>query len=254
MKVARANYHLKALQAMSDEYFKVHELYSFAEDHQTQAPWTRVVLSVAEDPPPHWGVFLGDIVQNLRAALDHLVWRLVPLTGAKGTRRTQFPIVCYTRAWQAAQGRNLRGVHKEHRALIRALQPFQSPHSPQRHPLAQVAWLSNIDKHRVVHPTLIVGGWSAPITLTIVRGTVQDFEGFKWIQNPLRPQDGAEVARYLVPPGSNAQVQMDYELTVQPAFGEREVTLGEIEYALTYVGDIIESFAPVFGKPIERPA
>ena len=41
-----------------------------------------------------WGVLIGEILHNLRSALDHLIWQLVILeTGAPPTTtKTAFPI------------------------------------------------------------------------------------------------------------------------------------------------------------------
>lgn len=250
-KVARAKEHLDALTTLSDEFFK-RELYSVRHELDPDAPdWIRHILVVADDPPPEWGALLGDVVQNLRAALDHLVWRLVPLTGAKGDRRTQFPIVCYARAWNGAQGRNLRGVHKEHRALIRALQPFQRSHSVQFHPLAQLVWLSNVDKHRLVHTSLVVGGWAAPPTVALLDASAAEVAACEVVIHRIRPEHSAEIARVFLPafPSSKAQVEMQGKLTLYPAFGEWEVTLGEIESIASYVSDIVEAFAAAWPSP-----
>jgi len=250
-KVARAEEHLNALTALSDEFFNERELYGLRQERDADDPrWIKYIIAVADNPPPSWGVLLGDVVHNLRSALDHLVWRLVSLTGAEGDRRTQFPIVCYARAWVRAQGRSLRGVHKEHRAFIRALQPFQRSHSQQFHPLAQLAWLSNVDKHRIVHASLVIGGWSSSPTLTLLNVTSADVADFRSVVHRIRPENGTEVARtFFANPRSIAQVEVKGKLTLYPAFGEREVTLGEVESIAAYVSDIVEAFAAAWPSP-----
>lgn len=50
-----------------------------------------VRFCVLEAPPLKWGVLIGDVVHNLRSALDHLAWQLVLRNGGESSWRTQFP-------------------------------------------------------------------------------------------------------------------------------------------------------------------
>lgn len=47
--------------------------------------------------------------------------------------------------------RMLRGVAKEHRTPIDAVQPYQARESAHETALAHLNWLNNFDKHRVIH-------------------------------------------------------------------------------------------------------
>ena len=55
----------------------------------SQALWR---LRVIEEPPLEWSTIAGDYVQNLRAALDHLIWVLVKANGFKPSGSNAFPI------------------------------------------------------------------------------------------------------------------------------------------------------------------
>jgi hypothetical protein len=110
-----------------------------------------------ESPPLHFGVIVGDFLHNLRCVLDHLVWQLVELNGHKPAEHSQFPIFDTPEAYRAKAGRYLRGVAADHRALIETFQPYHRDSDPTHHNLAVLRDLSNIDKHRFVHPTVIVG-------------------------------------------------------------------------------------------------
>ncbi len=41
---------------------------------------------------PYFSVVVGDVIHNLRSALDHLAWQLVILDGGQPNDSTQFPI------------------------------------------------------------------------------------------------------------------------------------------------------------------
>jgi hypothetical protein len=58
-------------------------------------------------------------------------------------------------------GRYLHGVAADHRALIETFQPYHLEDDAASRYLAVLRDLSNIDKHRLVHPVVIVGEGNA---------------------------------------------------------------------------------------------
>jgi len=116
--------------------------------------WYIVYAIVDEEPPERLGVILGDVLHNTRSALDHLVWQLVILNGGTpkgGAGGNAFPIARSETAWRTAQERQLAGVAEAHRKTIEKTQPFKVD-NPDRSPLAWLQFLSNTDKHQIVHP------------------------------------------------------------------------------------------------------
>lgn len=112
------------------------------------------------DPQPsplHLGVIVGDFLHNLRCVLDHVVWQLVELNEQEPGEHNQFPILDTPDAYKKNAGRYLRGVAADHSALIEAFQPYHLGANTAYHSLAVLRDLSNIDKHRFVHPVVIVG-------------------------------------------------------------------------------------------------
>ena len=115
-------------------------------------------------PPIEWSIRAGEILYNLRSALDHLVWQLVLANGLVPSRANQFPIWDEEAAWESdVTARFLRGVAEKDKGMIRYLQPFnpflQLPVNGQYRPCnAQVFGtlrdLCNVDKHR--HLNLIL--------------------------------------------------------------------------------------------------
>jgi hypothetical protein len=105
---------------------------------------------------PYLSVVVGDVIHNLRSALDHLAWQLVLLDGGQPTDSTQFPI--YASATNAkGNPRNVTiqpGIHDQHiiDALIK-VQPFTEAkygHDPASDPLWIIHRLNIIDKHRLL--------------------------------------------------------------------------------------------------------
>ncbi len=107
-------------------------------------PWH---LQIEGDPT--FAVIIGETIQNIRTALDYLVYALVIHTqGRKPRERTQFPI--YANAGDFFRDRNqISELPGELRRRIRKLQPYQ-PHSQRNATLALISKLSNTDKHRLL--------------------------------------------------------------------------------------------------------
>jgi len=112
-----------------------------------------VSVKINKTPDPMWGVRVGEIVHNMRSALDHIVWELVILNTGNPprTNQNQFPI------FETEAGFNARGVRKflhDVRAdainLIQSEQPFRTGEGVKS-PLWHMRELSNADKHRTLH-------------------------------------------------------------------------------------------------------
>ena len=103
--------------------------------------------------PFRWGLYFGDIVQNLRGALDHLAFALADKDspGRGEDRDTQFIIVPDAAGFQKASW-HLKHLSQPHKDLIEAEQPYvRQPADVAIHPLSMLEHYSNIDKHRVIH-------------------------------------------------------------------------------------------------------
>jgi hypothetical protein len=122
-----------------------------------------VVSALVREPCPlEWGVLVGEILHNLRSALDHLVWELVILETGEApkprkpgsTTKTGFPIFETPGGYDGDRGERLmlHGVGAPARALIRSEQPFHTGEDVAS-PLWHLHVLSNFDKHRTLHVT-----------------------------------------------------------------------------------------------------
>ena len=99
-----------------------------------------------EAPPDDWPLLAGEAIQNLRAALDHMVY------AKSGERsRTQFPIFSDPCEFQVRGLPMIKGVPESVRATIEKAQPYRNyPPNPGETMLARLRVLSNLDKHRTL--------------------------------------------------------------------------------------------------------
>lgn len=115
--------------------------------------------------PPEWSVLLGEIAHNFHSCLDHVAWQLAiafsPTDNAEDggwpSTEISFPLFACRRKYLRKRSKAWRhnGLLPRHRQCIRRLQPYQRKDAPESHPLWHLYWLSNIDKHQVLHTTLV---------------------------------------------------------------------------------------------------
>jgi hypothetical protein len=154
-KLDRAADHISVLNNEIEEFRNAHPVTTFAEFDGGHDYVVKV--RVPQTPDVRWGVILGDVIHNLRSALDHAVWELVQRNVRAGFRKTlseaqesaiQYPI-CDTRK-QFSDARVMPFLTTRQIAFSRKYQPYLGKW-PEATPLSQLAWLSNTDKHRIVH-------------------------------------------------------------------------------------------------------
>jgi hypothetical protein len=176
-KIWRAHEHFEALQTEIAREFGSGEAQLFATRGELEATTEDVsgyVISVSEvfPPPIRYATIIGDIVHNLRSALDHLVFELsfLGLSGKSLPRRVAYPCSTTRQNWHSkyVQQTLLAGVMQKHRAMIYRTQPCyrkKDSASPgavrrrKRHPLSDLDNLWKHDKHRMIQPVAV-----APLT------------------------------------------------------------------------------------------
>ncbi|MFV9454734.1 hypothetical protein ACNJ7E_14970 [Rhodococcus sp. NM-2] len=111
------------------------------------------IALVNEEPPNEWGLILGDILTNLRAALDHTLFSHISarqtLTDQEA-KSIQFPILDDVSKWEKWEKRNADWVEPAVAQAILAAQPFKSDDLSD-HPVWVLNQLVNYDKHRTLH-------------------------------------------------------------------------------------------------------
>lgn len=116
--------------------------------------------------PPGWSIIIGEILHDLRSALDHLVWQLTLANGYTPPRRfsrrktrwrfIEFPIYVNGLDFRSRLERRsnpLWGISDPARAFIDDYQPLHGGKMATRDALWVLNELNNIDKHRTLHLT-----------------------------------------------------------------------------------------------------
>ena len=104
--------------------------------------------------PIEFSIRVGEIVHNLRSALDHLVWQLVLANGQVPGPKNEFPIFRDSRPYDKGVKGRLNGVAPKAKSRIKSFQPFQK-HGGTGSQLWTLNCLSNIDKHRHVNMAVL---------------------------------------------------------------------------------------------------
>lgn len=196
-KVQRAQAHFHSLTE-AVEVFCEEGPYTLVYDDQPRGDGFYIGRAIGvRESPRILGIILGDVLHNLRSALDHLVWQVVLASGNRPGQWNRFPLLKKPEDFDAqvaaphARGKEspLLGVRAGLVQLFESYQPYDRPDG-MAHGFAVLRDLSNVDKHRVVHGTLFAIGREQP-AIEFTTG----FEGveIEWRYGPV--EEGAEVLR-----------------------------------------------------------
>lgn len=168
----------------------------------------------------------GDVIQNLRSALDHLAFQLAEVNG-HGSDQTAFPIGKSAQDYESIKTRKVNGISSTAVELIDSLKPYKGGNDA----LWRLHYLSNLDKHRFL--------------LTIDQDylfTGDDFEGYYW----LKTSDPA--FRGLSHTQTNDEINFSLEKTLgQSKVPEGEPILPFLHQITKFVTNLIFSFEPLLG-------
>ena len=159
-KLARAEEHMNILYELVQEWGREKPYTVPYEDNpeKTQRSY-RLRMERAPDLL-YWGAYIGDVVHNLRSALDHIAWQCA---GGHGIAPddTEFPIFLdegkFRNASRPGGLHKIRGIKDPvHRALIEAAQPHAPGNGMENDYLWILHEFDREDKHRVLTPILFV--------------------------------------------------------------------------------------------------
>lgn len=232
-----------------------------------------ILATVPSDiPATRWSIIAGDVISNVRAALDHLVWALTVANGNTPPpvpfgkwRRVEFPVERDPAKWRDTAKKHLWGVRPRDQTRLKKLQPFYRRKSANidRHWLHRLNELWNTDKHRVLNLTRAYHGWQ---TMELVPAEVHEHVAWRLLRardyGPFK-QDTEEIARVRLmprrdrPPFRNREFKMDvkvrltFEVTFDdgpPGYGANVVTL--LKGFLNEVAGIVYEFQPDLREPL----
>lgn len=160
LKILRAKH---GLQELNDELvaFGKTDPYEFVAYEDLQAREQIFQVRVNQEPPPTLGIVVGEVVHNLRSALDHIACVLPLVRGARRPTKPQFPVFDLRDPDPAQPNRRAFIRHYKGRVgdiipraydFIESIQPYHPTSDPAGwHPLAMLEDLWNHDKHNAIH-------------------------------------------------------------------------------------------------------
>lgn len=273
-KLVRARNHFNTLSEVCEKAIKQSTGEPFV---KREGDWEVVRVPVGEFPM--WpSIISGDYVHNLRSALDHLVWQLVKVSGAKPGPWNAFPIygdkddfIRYVKKRKNKRRPGpLEGIERDGPiwTLIEGCQPYTHTELPPWLPadmpnrerwaprfshLAILTALDNVDKHRTIHGFSVFPDKRRPINQSLSWNSdavlVQQINRESW--EPL--EDGAELARFRFRPGVEPNVRVTGPIFLEAGF-EAEFTetegftilMGRMQTIGEAVEEIVKSFWEFF--------
>ena len=200
LKVERAEHHFLDLDEGMRSYEAKHAYRPVRKPNRRgdKSHWL-YVLEITEQPDPRLSLILGDVVHNLRTALDHV---LVAMRPRKYRWNAGFPLndvdiwakdasgefISRDDKRRASFTSAIQGLEAPAIALIKELQPYWGANDPldtKLHPLGILGKFDNADKHREL--VLLSGGVANLVATTTARGG-------RLTQAPTAPEGGGYVA------------------------------------------------------------
>lgn len=168
-KLYRADDHLELLNKEWRDFIRMENgPYDFVIHIDPQSGDHLIYAEIVKPPPPRLSAIVGDVLHNLRSALDHLAWALVERAGGKPGRHTFFPLCDTEGQWLADVEHRRRGDDRPSPltgidpgspiwTFIQEVQPYKG--AAYANALRGMRILSNADKHRTL---LITGVYPDP--------------------------------------------------------------------------------------------
>ncbi len=233
VKVERANHHINDLESEL-QLFLDSDPYVVGAKCDLETRQVIYYLAIVTPVPPVIATITGDVIQNLRSALDHLAYHLVVVgSGDTGNfRHVYFPIADSADHYKASRDGKVRGMRQEAIDAIDALRPYGDGNDA----LVLLNQLSVVDKHRL----LLTVGMSframniGPFMESLMRklwtdSGFEDADEMPTLDVFVRPDDrmfpikaGDEL--FTAPAETDAGEKMEFAFDI--AFGESEVGEG----------------------------
>lgn len=238
LKIDRAKRHFNELDAEIKAFF-ARGPYVITTDDDPKSGDRFFKLTIREDVPLSLSAIIGDLVHNLRAALDIAICDAVRSNGASVVTSNGFPIFDKRREFKREVSRKIDGTNARTRRLIHLLKPYKSG----RKALWSLHNLDIVDKHN----TILVA--AASYRHFVLRSKLP----VPWQETPvefpgisIRPKDrlfplkdGATVMK-VAAKARRAEIEDDFEFSFEICFGEGNALAGEPLLALRDLGNMTE--------------
>lgn len=244
-KLDRAEEHRQEYDQLVEDFVGA-EPYTIYSQYDPETGWHTLRWQVLREPPlQRMALVFGDMVSNLRATLDYLVWQLVLAGGMRPGRRTGFPVVRRAKDWEVQSKSALRGVQPPWVEEIEARQPYNRPDDPSIHPLAILDHVNNLNKHRFL-PVAVLSVQQLGLLINVEEARGEVIESQEFLDRPIAP-DG-ELARFRVPSKAYLEVAVNQAPRCRVSFDDGLGYEWHPIELVDWVRETVAQFEPAFWK------
>jgi hypothetical protein len=253
MKLGRAGHHINELEQVCRTFIESHPYEAIRIQNLAAGKWEVRLHVNHELPVPILGLVIGDIVHNLRTALDHLICLLVEANQAPVTTNTMFPFAPTEKHWKSARNSRAKGAHEDVLDALDELKPYAGGNDV----LYRLHQLDIADKHKLliasVAQNVRVG---IPLTSSFRQSEPPDDAGFETVMGEVEQAPPLKVAvakpvvlthGALLYSSPQPEVDFDWEIrlaTPVAATEELAKTIMALKAAATTAVDALEPLLP----------
>lgn len=147
LKLSQATKHLNALERDVTAFLCLNPFSDVREEEAATGDEVYRVR-ISQEIPERWSADVGDVLHNLRSALDHLACELVKANGQPVTKETAFPISDDAVRFRNHLPRVLAGAGQAAFTAVENARPYKGGNED----LWRLHQLDIIDKHRTIVP------------------------------------------------------------------------------------------------------
>lgn len=215
-------------------------------------------VAAVEEAPPSIALRIGDAVQCLRSALDHLVHQLHEVAGTGTPPKDRgFPIADDAHGYESQRGTKMKGLPQAVVQAIDAIKPYKTGDPSNTGSISLALWrlhqLNNIDKHRAlltcgsVFGGVDIGAIFARVAQRSQIDFVRRAKIGQWYLRESSPVFPLKVGNELFTdaPNEEANEKMSFIFTI--AFGEPGVVEGESPVKFLHdMANVVEKLSSAF--------
>jgi len=236
-KIERGIKHVDEL-AIACKRFIETDPYTIGREIDPQTGYYRFNVNDLSIPPAEIGLIAGDVIHNLRSALDHLAYQLVLVNGQVPLRQTCFPIFDDPAKYKTMDPRKVRGMSQFAINAIEAAKPYQGGDNA----LWVLHELDIADKHHALLATLVSvtqGTIEVPTSLRDFKAPPFAFPNF---QVPLKNGD----VFFICKPGVEDYTKVAFDLALcEPEIIKGKPIVPMLGQLVQRVNGTITSFLPL---------
>lgn len=202
----------------------------------------RYRVVVRKEVPDRISILAGDILKDLRSALDYVAWQLALTQSDTPPPTTAFPIFGSEKFYLRDKARYIGGIDPAIHPIFDSVQPYHAGDKATEQPLWVLHRMANDDKHKMPH---VVGSLPQGVLVQQPPG-VGVFMGAQ-----IGPfEDGDQVAFVGIERGADPETELKVQVSFAVAFGKDtparsvESLFGEIDGIGGEVDAVIAKFEP----------